>query len=175
MLQPWDKRTWLIVNVILEEADDFDLEEMGVSDVDISTYDGFLKLLKTEGVDEDSFKIDAIVYKGWLVKLGGERFFTWELRGVPNDETEPVTLEPGLWYDFRVDLVEDDRITMRLIDPTFEPLDGAPKTRRAWEKVIRKHVDDEALYGDETIEFRRLQEEDLELVTMLFFEAFIDE
>ena len=43
--------------------------------------------------------------------------------------------------DFRIDERSENRLVMRLIDPDYPPLKDAPNTKRAWEKVVRKHVE----------------------------------
>lgn len=152
VLQPWDKRTWLVVSIGFEDSyhGEFAEDEM-------SEYEEFLAMLDHPEFDEEDLEVALFVYKGWIAKLGGETFFTWEMRGLPDDEE--AALEPWWWYDFRVDRRSNDRIEMRLIDPGFPALEEAPETKRAWEKVVRKHVDNEALYLPDSLVLSRVKEE----------------
>ena len=170
MFQPWDKRTWLVTNVQV-----FAGEEAGENGFDPQTYEEFVELLNSEDFDKNSVGTDVLVYKGWLAKLGGQTFLMWQVRGVPNDEDDQITLEPLFAFDMRVTERSADWMTLHLIDTEFEPLQEAPFTRRGWEKVVRKYADDDALYVEEPLRLRRVRQEDLEKVAELFFDAFIDE
>ena len=168
-LQPWDKRTWLSVNVSVSLLEDLDPELYDPEEYDVSSYSGLVKVLEDSDFDEDDFEISAIAYKSWLVKLAGETFFTWELRGLPIPEDNG--LEPWYWLDFRIDEKNAQRITMRLIDPDFPPLQEAPDTPKGWERVVRKHVDDELLYIDDPTVLERVAPEHEELFGALVFYA----
>jgi hypothetical protein len=159
-LEPWDKRTWLITSIGIQESSSADVGDLEY-DGDLSTYDGFVDLFEHPEVDEDDFEFGTMQYKSWLVKLGGEKFMTWELRVVKDAEEQ--LLEPWYWQDFRVTEMTEDRLVLHLINPDFEPLEAAPMERRHWEKVVRKHADDEALYFEEEIVLQRVKLEDLEL------------
>lgn len=174
-LQPWDKRTWLSVNISIELLEDLDPELYDPQEFDMSTYGGFMKVLSEASLDEDSVEVTVITYKAWLVRLAGETFFTWEWRGLPNDETREGTgvADPWYWLDLRIDETSEDRLVMRLIDPDFLPLKEAPNTKRAWEKVVRKHVDDQAMYMEDAAVFERVAVEHHETVAELMLYAFV--
>lgn len=173
--QPWDKRTWLSVNVGVELLEDLDPEVFDPAEFDMSTYSGFVKVMEESNLDAESFEITVVVYKSWLVKLGGETFFTWELRGLPIpedlDDEERSLEDPWYWLDFRIDQKSRDRFAMRLIDPDFPPLKEAPHTKKGWEKVVRKHVDDESMYMEEPTVLMRVDAEDEELLSELVLYA----
>lgn len=163
-LEPWDKRTWLITTVGVELSDSADLDELDFEleyEGDTSTYDGFVGLFEHLDVDEAVFEVGALQYKAWLVKLRGEHFMTWELRVVKDNSDQ--LLESWYWQDFRVTERAADRMVMHLIDPDFPQLKEAPAERRAWERVVKKHVDDDELYYDEDIVFERVREDDIDL------------
>jgi hypothetical protein len=164
-LEPWDKRTWLVTNVMIEESGSVDLDD----EPDISTYEGLTDFFANPNLGEDDFEIGLLQYKGWLVKLGGEVFLTWELRTVV--ENDEQLLQPWFWYDFRVTERAMDRIVLHLIDPDFPPLKEAPATRRGWEKVVRKYTDDDALYEESPIVLRRVKEDDFGLFVELLNKA----
>ena len=167
--QPWDKRTWLSVNVSVELLEELDPNLYEPAEFDMATYAGFVNVIEEGGFSEDVFDVGVITYKTWLVKLGGETFFTWELRGLPVPENDG--LDPWFWLDFRIDEKNGNRITMRLIDSEFPPLQEAPATKRAWEKVVRKHVDDPAMYMDDPVVLTRVDPEHMEMFSELVFEA----
>ena len=172
--QPWDKHTWLVTSVTLEiDADalkaDGDEESPGY---DLSNYDDLITFLRDGTVDEGDVEVTVIVYKGWVTKLRGRQFLMLEWRGLLNEIEGRVLHEPFVWWDFRVAGLADGRMELQLIDATFEPLKEAPQTRRGWEKVIRKHVDNPDLYEEETTVLRRVESEDLESVGELIFYGF---
>ena len=173
-LQPWDKRTWLSVNVSVELREELDPELYDPQKFDMSTYAGFMNVLDDISLDEDSFDIVVITYKAWLVRLAGKTFFTWEWRGLPNEPGEevPDLADPWYWIDLRIDEKDKNSIRMRLIDPEFPPLKAAPHTKKGWERVVRKHVDDEAMYLEDTVVLTRVAGEHEEDVAELIFYAF---
>lgn len=168
VLQPWDKRTWLVLSI------GFDDQSYGeFHDDALSEYENFIAMLAHEEFDGDNLDVAWFIYKGWFVRLGGETFFTWEMRGVPEDEEG--SLEPWWWYDFRVENRSADRLELRMIDPGFPLLKEAPSTQKAWEKVIRKHADNEAMYFPEAMIVERVKDEHKGIFTELIQNAMIDE
>ena len=155
-LEPWDKRTWLVTNVVIEESSSADLDD----EPDLSTYEGFVDFLEHPEIDNKDLEIGMLQYKGWLVKLGGEIFMTWELRSLVDNPEQ--LLEPWFWYDMRVTESTPDRLVLHLIDTEFPPLKEAPATRRGWEKVVRKYAEDDALYDEEAGVLQRVKEDDIE-------------
>jgi len=160
-LEPWDKRTWLVSNVAIGD----------IFSTDPSTYDEFVDLFGHPELDLEDFGLGLLQYKGWLVKLGGETFMTWELRTL-FDNTDQL-LEPWFWYDLRVTERTPDRMVLHLIDPDFPPLKEAPAERRAWEKVVKKHADNEKLYYEDEVVLERVKEDDLELFVELLSHALL--
>lgn len=178
VLEPWDKRTWLITTVGIEESFSEDLEDYFYDledeyEYDTSTYEGLVRFFDNPLVDEEDFEASALQYKSWLVKLGGEQFMTWELRVITDDPDD--FLMPWYWQDFRVTERTADRMVMHLIDPKFPPLEEAPAERRAWEKVVKKYADDEDLYYEEDIVFERVKEDDLPIFVGLLNYAVMGE
>lgn len=169
-LQPWDKRTWLITNLMIGEADGADLDQYE-TEFDASTYQGFTDFFGHPELDEDDLELGTLQYKGWLAKLGGETFLTWEGRGLVNQPDN--LLEPWFSQDFRVTERAPDRIVLHLIDTKFPPLEEAPATKRGWEKVVRKYADDDALYYDDAIVLQRVKEDDIELFVELLNTALL--
>ena len=168
VLQPWDKRTWLVISIALDTDFHGDLEDDGMSE-----YDAFIAMLDDPEFDEADLDVAWFVYKGWFAKLGGETFFTWEMRGVPEDKE--ANLAPWWWYDLHVDQRSGERIEMRLIDPDFPLLKEAPDTPKGWEKVIRKNVDNEAMYFPDTLVFDRVKEDDEGVFSELIQNAMMGE
>lgn len=172
--QPWDKHTWLVTSVTLDvDADaleaDGDEESPGY---DLSTYEDLFRFLQEAEIDEDEVEVAVIVYKGWVTELRGHQFLMLEWRGLLNEVEGEVVYEPFIWWDFRVAGLSDGRMELQLIDTTFEPLEEAPQTRRGWEKVIRKHIDNPDLYEEETTILRRVDSEHEELAGELIFYGF---
>jgi hypothetical protein len=136
LFRPYDKRTWLVIGVEQKE-------------------DGTGK---------------TAVYKAWLAKLGGRQFMTWEMAGGINADG---SYQPSYWYVFRVDKDMENQVSLSMVDHEFDGFESiqAPDdyegddyvrdTRRTWERAIRKHVDDEAMYADRLV-LQRLAADELE-------------
>ena len=170
-LQPWDKRTWLMVTAYVDVNAAFAADDEDPDKYDPDTYDGFINVISEATRDE--VEVAFVTHKAWLVRLAGETFLTLELRGIPDEES--TSLEPWYWHDLRIDEKTADRIAMRPIDPGFPPLEEAPQTPKDWERVVRKHVDNESLYMDEQLVLQRVKPEDEELVADLLEFIFLRE
>jgi len=129
LFRPWDKRTWLVLGV---EDDDDEIETSGV-------------------------------YKAWLATLGGEQFMTWEMAGGMNDDGSFL---PEYWLVFRLEKTDAKQFELHMLDYDYEGFEELPSPegyegnyardmRRKFERIIRKNVDDEEMYGDALV-LRRL-------------------
>jgi hypothetical protein len=146
VFEPYDKRTWLITGYELSEGDSVDLDQY-----DFSTYQGYEKLASKEKVFADHvYASELVLYKAWLTKLAGETFFTWEMKGIAAELGE----DPEFWMVFHVVSADEDSIVLRMVNGEAEPFDDIDKTRRAYERVLRKHVDDPEIYGGPDDEYR---------------------
>jgi hypothetical protein len=139
VFEPYDKRTWLVTGGATASQDDSDLPSY-----DLTSYDGFIELASNELDDESPIYLEEIVvYKAWLKKLGGEVFMTWE----PKIALDDGIAEPDVWLVYRVTKDGPDKLKMQMIDGESGLFDDVEKTRRAYEKVIRKNADNPELYG----------------------------
>ena len=74
--ESYDKRTWLLTIVPIEEGNEADWE-----DYQLSKYADLNRLIENETVGEDGATATGVsLYKAWLTKLGGEWFMTLEPR-----------------------------------------------------------------------------------------------
>ncbi|MCJ7590020.1 MAG: hypothetical protein MUO51_01550 [Woeseiaceae bacterium] len=139
IFEPYDKRTWLITGIGLQQGDLADLNKY-----DLSTYGGYEKLATSEKVSADNFYSDGVaLYKGWLTKLAGEQFFTWE----PKGKVDALTDDPEFWMVFHVSKENEKTMVLRMVDGESEPFKDLDKTRRAYERVLKKHAKDPEIYG----------------------------
>lgn len=153
VFEPYDKRTWLISGAALKEGEDSDLSEYN-----LTTYDGFIELAASEPVADNYIHVEVIqVYKAWLKKLGGEVFMTWEPKFILEDGIS----EKEVWFVYKVTKEGPDKIHLQYVDGESDLFDNVRETRRAYEKVIRRNVDNPELYGDfETLV--RVQDEEMD-------------
>lgn len=135
VFEPYDKRTWLVSGAGLEAGDDSDL-----SKYDLTSYEGFVELA---AADENIYIERIAVYKTWLKKLGGEIFMTWEQK-IALDEG---IAEPEVWLVYRIIKDGPDKIKMQMINGESDLFDEVKKTRRAYERVVRKNADNPELYS----------------------------
>ncbi len=151
VFEPFDKRTWLLTGVPLEEGDNADFD-----DYDLDSYDGLADLMQTETIGEEgATATEMVMYKAWMTKLGGVWFMTWEPKGLFGSEQ----FAPETWYVFKVDKPDSDTLELRFCcDDDFFP-DDIKETRRAYERVIRKHAKNPDLYAEDPMIFKRLRDE----------------
>jgi hypothetical protein len=138
VFDPYDKRTWLITGGALVYGNDLESIEY-----DLSTYDGFVQMAATEIVDEDNISVQAVqTYKAWTKKLGGQVFMTWEPKLLADAEEDDM-----VWFVYALSKDGPDKIKLRSVNGESELFKGVKASRRAYEKVIRKNVDNPDLFA----------------------------
>lgn len=146
VFEPYDKRSWLLEGMQMQAGDLVDFDKY-----DLSTYQGFVDLAKNEKVASDQVYADGIVlYKAWLTKLSGEQFFTWE----PKGKTDALTDDPEFWLVFHVTKKDKNTLVLSMVDGDSDLFDGIEKSRRAYERVLKKHVKDPEIYGGADDQYR---------------------
>lgn len=167
MYQPWDKRTWLVVGVPIEEGPEFAGES-----ISISSAEDAITALEEQTIGDDGITASAaVVYKAWLTKLGGKIFMTWEPIGGAYEDGANV---PDYWFVWRVEKEAPGKLEFFIVNPEHDAFEGASqateafleenetedaqeylrqlnKMRPKWERALRKvakNVDDEELYGE---------------------------
>lgn len=149
--EPYDKRTWLLTGVPLNEGARADL-----GDYELDSYARLAELIDKETVDDDgATATEVTLYKAWRTKLGGEWFMTWEPKAVFDKEN----FTPEYWVVFRMDRPDEDTLDLYMIGEKL--FKGVEKTRRAYERVIKKNVKNEDLYADEALRLVRVRTEHL--------------
>lgn len=164
--EPWDKRTWLLTGVPLEEGVDADL-----SDYDLDDFEDLARLMETEPVGADgATATEVALYKAWMTKLGGVWFQTWEPKGLFGSEE----FAPDTWFVFRVAKRDANTLALYMIGgDEFFP-DDLEQTRRAYERVIRKNAKNPELYTEEPMIFTRLPEQHRKFFDNLAEEVVVD-
>ena len=129
---------------------------------------------RIERLGSSCFTADAVsLFKAWRVRLGGEWFMTWEVKGHHDDE---YGFASEFWYGFRIDksgsnqfslwMIDgesyegfDDLDKLELLKDTESPYDprALKKARRAVERVIARHVDEDELSDDAPWLFPRVE------------------
>lgn len=159
VLDPYDKRTWLVSWIGLGEktpaATEQNDEAVINKEISIaSIIDSFHK--------NQYFADGIVLFKGWLIKIKGEQFLT----------LEPKTSEPGLtpeyWWVFRVRLDDGNRLQLLGVDENFEGLKGVETSAKA-EKIIRRNLNNPELFGD-PLDFHKVSPDDLEAVNKVIGE-----
>lgn len=149
-IAPYDKRTWAVRMLEL--------------DADIETGDGepgyedMLAALDDADPDYD----DVTYYKVWRTRLRGKWFMTWEPLGLSGIEPE----DDMFWHVFRIENQNKDRFELRMLNPDYDGFDEVQDTRRAYESVIKRNIDDPELYEDSydsaVYVFTRINPDDLQ-------------
>ena len=165
VLDPYDKRTWLISRFEFSTRLDSDSKGTDESAGD-SSDEGFSNL---ELLRKNQLEIDGVgIYKGWLTKIKSERFITWESKTLT--ETLP-DMAPEYWLVFRVRQGSDEVMHFDWINPNHEEFDDV-KTRSQAEKFIRRHMNDPEFFLDdgESLLLGRLSKGDYEAASRLIEE-----
>lgn len=151
VFEPFDKRTWLLTGVPLEEGDGADFSKYDPID-----HDKLARLMDNETVGDDGAKAtEMIMYKAWMTKLGGVWFMTWEPKGLFGNEQ----FAPDTWFVFRVDKPDANTLELRFCcDDKFFP-DDLKETRRSYERVIRKNAKNPELYAEDPMILMRVADE----------------
>jgi len=140
----------------------------------MSDYDELMSSLARYGTECYEVDRPAAAVKTWRTKLGGQWFMTWEQMGVFSSEQE---FEAEAWWVFQIDSSEHDRLRLNWINQdadawdVFDDVEDDDITRRAVERVIRRHADDEDFYETDVLfDFQRVKPEHYDLL-----EDFLDE
>ena len=165
-LEPYDKRTWLVTAMALDEGPDADF-----SDYDLDTHAGFAALAKAESVGAEGATTGKIgLYKAWRKKLAGTWFMTWE----PKAQFEEEDFAPDMWIVFRIERPDADTLHLYMVNGDDEVFKQADKTRRAYERVLRKNVRNDEIYADEPISLTRLNSDEFVFFSLLADEVISD-
>ena len=182
-MRPYDKRTWLLIGVPVEEGVSYTGEPL-----DIQSTDDAIAALEQLDVGAEGLTANATaIYKVWLAKLGGQVFMTWEMLG---GFDEDGFYGPEAWLVFRVEKRGKDLIELfwveaghDVFDELEEPARGYqghnfPRdVRRKWERALKKaarNVDDDDLYGGPWV-LRRVPDNLLHDAASLFEEVIANE
>lgn len=161
--EPYDKRTWFLTGVSVEEG------KNGVlSNYELESYADLAALIEKEVVgDTGVTATETVMYKAWRTKLGGEWFMTWEMLA-PFAEDD---FEPEYWYVFRIDKTDANTIDLHLVNGDNDVFKGLEKTRRAYEKALRKNAKNEKIFDGDPIRLIRVKPEHRAFVSELASEV----
>ena len=159
VFEPYDRRTWLVMGVAIEGDDTVNLD-----DYDFATYAGYEKLAADHRETPHGLQADnVILYKVWLAKLGKERFLTWEPKGM----VDALGEDPEFWFVYRVRKEDKNVLDLNMVDGDADHFDDIDKTRRAYERVLKKYANDPAIYLDDGEGQARLYRASDEVLTLL--------
>lgn len=161
VFEPYDKRTWLATFVPIEEGNEADL-----GDFELESYSDLAEFIDKEPVVGSNGVTAGKIsnFKAWRTKLGGEWFMTLEPKMVIDNES----FSPEVWWVFRIDRLDENTVDLIMLgDDLFRDVD---KTRRAYERIIKKNAKNEDLYSDEVMRMVRVKSEHLD-----FFESLVSE
>jgi hypothetical protein len=169
VLDPYDKRTWLLSHIELSVGQDPEpavASETGANEAESETTP--LNLLHPDY--KPPIKIERVsFYKSWLTRIKGVTFITWESKNV--SDTLPGK-DPGYWLVFRVRQSGDELLYMDEFDYEIDGL-GKVKTRKEAEKIIRRHVNEPEFYKPSAT-LHKVAESDYETVARLLKDFGID-
>lgn len=156
--EPYDKRTWLLTYI---EVDRLSGCTGRAAHTEPDSYATLVAMIEKNGRDCYASG-DPQLFKVWLSKLGGQRFLTWEPKGLtPVGEGQELEL---LWWVFREEKLDSDNLNLWPIDAYFEGFENVEETRRAYEKVVKKNAANSEMYFDDPWLFRRVDENHIHLL-----------
>lgn len=157
--EPYDKRTWLLTGVPIEAGSNADL-----SDYDLNSYAGLSRLMENVPVGDNGVTATSMtMYKAWRSKLGGEWFMTWEPKGLLTEDG----FAPEYWFVLKLVKQDQNMMKLYLVDGEDEVFKDVKKTRRAYERVLKRNLENEDVIGDEIIQMVRVKPEHLGFVEKL--------
>jgi len=189
LLQPYDKRTWLITGARIEAGPDYEGEAISLD----TNEDAFAALEANDIGSNGITSPSTVSYKAWTVKLGGVTFMTWELVGGFSPDGSNLS---SVWYVWRLEKRDANRFDLYILNPEADAFDEVSsaldeykkahefandaehrayleKIRPRWERVLKKvakNVDDDNLYG-EAMAFQRVPADLMEKASRLFREV----
>lgn len=152
VLDPYDKRTWLVSWFTLENESSIETAQDESSDAAKQTQsESVIELLRQERLKIKKFAL----YKGWLTLIEEERFLT----------LEPKFFEPGTtpeaWYVFWVRLDDEHQLHLAFLGGNVG-LDKVETSAQA-EEIIRLNLDNSEMFDDPWV-YQKVSEDDLEIV-----------
>jgi len=166
VLDPYDKRTWLLSIIELDMGQDEVSGETEEPDVNVSELTTPVLQLLQPGHANQIRVEDVSLYKTWLTKIKGVTFITWETKTLAETLPEMV---PEEWWVLRVRRSGNDVIYLDMFDNEVDGLDEV-KTRKEAERIIRRHVNDPEFFSDEVnpfLELHKVPASDFEKVSRL--------
>ena len=156
VLDPFDKRTWLVSWVDLEEKAPLVSGQKDDSNQDEEESEASaLELLRNNQFEADSLAL----FKGWLTKIEGKHFLT----------LEPKIYKPGAtpkyWWVFQVQSDDADRLELVAVNIKFGGLEDVKSSGEA-EKIIGDNLENPELYGD-SMDYHKVSPNDNDTVTEL--------
>jgi hypothetical protein len=165
VLDPWDKRTWVMSYFEFSVKGDSEQKNPDESDENPSEEETpLIELLRENQLEIDSFSI----CKTWLTKIKGELFITWESKSL-TDRFPDVA--PEQWWVFRVRKKDVDELSFDMFNLRYDGFDDI-ETRSQAEKYIRRHMNDPEFFsdGDEFIDLHKIPESDYEAASEMMEE-----
>ena len=163
LFEPYDRRTWLQtmfeVNSGKEDCEwQDDTDDVDNNDIDAIDWTYDMVIREMGPLESGCLESDSLVlFKVWRKKLGGQWFMIWEPKGVFDYEDEFDTEE---WLVFRIDKRDPGKLFLWVVNEGYDGFDDVDETRKAYERVIKKNVDDPELYAEEPWIFWRVQADD---------------
>ena len=159
VFEPFDKRTWLVTWLFLEEVSEETTTDGAGEDNAAPSAEKESdpeEATSTESSDEKKSVLDVLIdgrfeiegvsiYKGWLTKIKGERFMTWEPKIILSSER---AMSPEYWWITRIRSVDENFLTLDYINPDADAFEDV-KTRSQAEKAIRWHIKEPELFMEE--------------------------
>ena len=157
VIQAYDKRTWIVRAFGILDSNSSQ-ENFRVED---DSYEELVQSMQEEGIGKAGYFPDTSqVYKVWRTKIAGEYFLTWRTIGGFDDEG---LAEPEYWFVWRVAEIGENSFELAMVTAEFGAFKNVDRTRRDYERVIRKNVDDPDLYVEDTMRWIRVHDEHLEM------------
>ncbi len=110
------------------------------------------------GIPVDESDNEATLYKAWVTKLAGQWFMTWEPKAIFDGED----FDPEVWFVFKLKRPDDNTLDLHMVNGEHELFKEVEETRRAYERVIKKNIDNDELFDADFARMVRLTPEQRE-------------
>jgi len=171
VLEPWDKRSWMVALAIELSINGESLQ--GGLDEPVNNEEQpetpTIELLRQNRLEIN----EVAFYKGWLTRIKGQRFITWEPKMFTDFQEDSESEEPH-WWVFQIRESDENELILDVVDPSEDDREQI-ETRSQLEKFIRRNIDKPELYLKDLFHFHKLGESDREAVIKLLEEFGINE
>ncbi len=166
IFEPYDKRTWLVRWVLLEERDEA-TDNLAAGDTPEPPAGGELDGEAGNVEDTEPSALDLLragelrvggiyLIKAWRKRIRRVWFMTFEFRGMIDEETG---MDPDTWWVMKPELIDESTLALQFVNPELEGIEEG-MTRAQLERLVRQNLDNPELFVENALPLKRVPQDD---------------